>query len=238
MIIATTKEINAMRSLIKRKGYKWFDRPFELNIIGIRRDSTISNKFNDSMFVIYKDDKNVMHGKIYPITTDTGTYFINKPLSNMGAAILMEGQYVDAYQVGIHHGQYEALVQRGTLNILRNYNRVNYIDILNGKKESGKGFGINIHRAAATGTTINVDNWSAGCQVFANSADFADFMLMANKQKSLYGNNFTYTLIDQRAYTRMIIRRTIYTGLLIGAIVYGVFYYRSKILKTAHIEIT
>jgi hypothetical protein len=47
-----------------------------------------------------------------------------------------------------------------------------------------------------------VDKWSAGCQVFANAANFAQFMAMCQKHKSLYGNHFTYTLIDNRALER------------------------------------
>ena len=48
--------------------------------------------------------------------------------------------------------------------------------------------------------------------------DFDDFMKLARKSRDLYGNNFTYTLIDERAYNRTIKRRTLYVvgGVLVG----------------------
>ena len=60
-------------------------------------------------------------------------------------------------------------------------------------------FGINIHRA---GTFINgstqIDKWSAGCQVLSKESDFNLLMGLAEKARTLYGNSFTYTLIESR----------------------------------------
>jgi hypothetical protein len=85
-------------------------------------------------------------------------------------------------------------------------------------------FGINIHRADSTGTRKTIDKYSAGCQVFASADDFNKFMEMAYKQKDLYGNKFTYTLIDERSYNRRRLRRIfiwsgVGLGLVAGAIV-------------------
>ena len=66
-----------------------------------------------------------------------------------------------------------------------------------GQKEVTGKFGINIHKAGENSNEVN--NWSAGCQVFKKSKDFAEFMELVKKQKNLYGNTFTYTLIDKRA---------------------------------------
>lgn len=57
-------------------------------------------------------------------------------------------------------------------------------------------FGINIHRASKWGTSTQIDKWSAGCQVIANNEDFDEFMSLARKGAQLYGNSFTYTLIE------------------------------------------
>ena len=58
-------------------------------------------------------------------------------------------------------------------------------------------FGINIHRA---GTFVNgstqIDKWSAGCQVLSKESDFNILMELAEKARALYGNSFTYTLIE------------------------------------------
>ena len=57
-------------------------------------------------------------------------------------------------------------------------------------------FGINIHRANKWGTSTQIDKWSAGCQVIANNEDFLQFMTLANSAKDIWGNSFTYTLIE------------------------------------------
>ena len=45
---------------------------------------------------------------------------------------------------------------------------------------------------------IEVDNWSAGCQVIANKEDFDRLMKLAHRQISQgYGKLFTYTLINE-----------------------------------------
>ena len=59
-------------------------------------------------------------------------------------------------------------------------------------------FGTNIHRASKTGTSTEVNNWSAGCQVIANIDHFNEFMDICRQSAKLYGNKFTYTLFDQR----------------------------------------
>jgi hypothetical protein len=72
---------------------------------------------------------------------------------------------------------------------------------MNGKKETGI-FGIDIHRASATGTTKYVDKYSAGCQVFENADDFNEFIKLCERHANYYGNRFSYTLIDFRAVKR------------------------------------
>jgi hypothetical protein len=66
------------------------------------------------------------------------------------------------------------------------------------KSDTSSSLGINIHRAAPSGTTQRVDKYSAGCQVFNSANDFAEFIAAAKKHSNLYGNSFTYTLIDER----------------------------------------
>ena len=132
-----------------------------------------------------------------------------------GTAILAEGQYRNAYAIGMHRGQYEALVQVKPITIMRDYDRNAVLDFYNGKKTRGY-YGINIHRANRVGKTKTVDKNSAGCQVFENASDFAVFMRLCEKHKSLYGNQFTYSLIDFRSWRRQSIRRASYfaAGLL------------------------
>ena len=48
--------------------------------------------------------------------------------------------------------------------------------------------------------------------MFQNADDFAEFLAMTKKQSDLYGNKFTYTLIDERAYVRATRRYATYLG--------------------------
>ena len=61
-------------------------------------------------------------------------------------------------------------------------------------------YGINIHRATGRqgGTSTRVDKWSAGCQVIANNNDWHCFLDICQTAREIWGNNFTYTLIESR----------------------------------------
>jgi hypothetical protein len=179
-------------------GYRVFSRPFELNITGVRTNSITPGKFDDWIHVFYNNGQNAWALHSFPCTTDPGTYWLKNPLARKGTAILKAGQYIGAYEIGKHRGKYTALVQRGRVTVIRDANRDKLLDFNNGKEETGNDFGINIHRANKTGTTVEVDKYSAGCQVLANIDDFNLLIKLAERHKSLYGNNFTYTLIDER----------------------------------------
>ena len=189
--------INALRF----KTYETFVRPYELNIVGIRSDSTLPNRFDDEIHVFFKNGSGKWIHYIFSATTDPGTYWLQNPMSPQGTAILKQGQYKGAYQIGLHRGKYYALVQSRPVIVLRDYDRNAILDFWNGKPETGM-FGINIHRASVNGTAKSVDSYSAGCQVFANINDFNLFMQLCEKHKQIYGNSFTYTLIDKRAIAR------------------------------------
>jgi len=200
-----------MAALFRVNNYVLYTRPFELNIVGVRAPETKPNSFDDEIHVLYRDDKNKWVYHVFKATTDPGTYWLRNPMYEQGTAILAEGQYVNAYQIGLHRQKYEALVQRGMLTIIRDYDRDAVLDFNNGNTFTGSGFGINIHRANAAGQTKTVDRNSAGCQVFANASDFEFFMQLCRHHRSLYGNQFTYTLVDLRALLRAG-RRTVLAG--------------------------
>lgn len=212
--LSVKKKIN-IRGLIRqlvRKGYKVYEKPFQLNIVGVRANTNVPDKFDDIIYVFYKDDKGKWVGKAYPATTDTGTYWLKNPMRSEGSALLKEGQYVNTYKRGMHRGKYLALTQKlGKVTVYRDYNRDAVLDFNNGKEQTGD-FGINIHRANRVGNTETIGKNSAGCQVFQNADDFAEFMAMTKKQADLYGNKFTYTLIDERAYVRAMRRYATYFG--------------------------
>ncbi len=70
---------------MRSKNYAINEKPYELNIVGVRNAQSQPNKFDDSIFVFYKDDKNKWVEKEYPATTDTGMFYLLNPISNLGS---------------------------------------------------------------------------------------------------------------------------------------------------------
>jgi len=215
--------LGKVKTVLRMKGFEIYDRPYELNIVGIRSHHSKANRFDDEMHVFFKTNSGGWEHYIFKITTDPGTYWLHNPMMPQGTAILKEGQYKNVYQIGLHRGKYYALIQgSGTVTVIRDYNRDAILDWYNGKEQKGW-FGINIHRAMQKGTAKYVEEFSAGCQVFENAADFDLFMTLAQRHRSLYGNKFTYTLIDYRAMKRASLRRWV-TGIGIGAVALALFF--------------
>jgi hypothetical protein len=183
-------------SALTRKNYKTFTRPYELNIVGVRKNNPIPNKFDDSINIFYKNSSGSWEFMSCVATTDPGTTYLLNPDKVVGTAIVVPGQYVNSHQIGLHRNEYTALVQRGLITVTRDFNKDNVLDFRTGREESGY-FGINIHRATSSGTSSTVNNYSAGCQVFANSNDFAKFISLCQQHSNMYGNNFTYTLLEE-----------------------------------------
>jgi len=193
------KEItfDSVYSTLKALDYEIFESdnlPYNLNIIGLRNNNRIPNSFDDYIVVMWKY-KGQWNFCKYEATTDPGLYYLHHPLSPKGTAILKEGQYFHCFCLGLHQGKYKALVQFMPLTVIRDFNKDNYLDFASGKEETGL-FGINIHRANLTGKTININQWSAGCQVFADSAQFNEFISLCVKAEIYWGKTFSYTLIN------------------------------------------
>lgn len=184
-------------AILMRKGYIIYTRHFELNIVGVRSSNAKPNNFDDIIHILYKREDGEWIINSFPATTDPGTYWLKTFVNPDGTAILKPGQYKDSYCIGVHRGKYQALVQQKPVTVLRDSNKDNVLDFGNQKEQTGI-FGINIHHASVKGTTKYVDNYSAGCQVLADINDFNLLMQLAERQKKLYGNNFTYTLIEEK----------------------------------------
>ena len=186
--------IPAILTRTKDAGHSVFLRgAWNLNIIGVRSAGREANKFDDLLRVVFKDSSGAWVDLSFGCTTDPGTYYRLEPPLVQGTAILAAGQYRSAYQIGLHQGRYEALVQRAPVTVYRDDNRDERLDFDPDTREDGW-FGINIHRAGSDSTVVN--RWSAGCQVIANAAEFDIFMSIVKKSAALYGNSFTYTLLE------------------------------------------
>src|SRR5690606_12369635 len=104
--------------------------------------------------------------------------------------------YRSSYRIGLHRNSYTALVQAKPVTVIRDFDRDAILDYDSGREETGF-FGINIHRASATGESTRVDKWSAGCQVFANIHQYSEFLKLCRLATSNWGEQLTYTLIRQ-----------------------------------------
>lgn len=194
----TKKQIE---NTVIKLGYKWFDGDrYDVNIVGIRNSKTknkVTNKFDDLITITFVNEFNEWVYYEFPCTTDPGTHWVNNLLNEDGVAILKPGQYRGSHMIGLHQGKYEALTQKKPVTVYRDKDKDGEYDLDESKTETGM-FGINIHRATAntSGTSTQVDKWSAGCVVIASNDDFKLFMEVCRKAKASWGNSFTLTLIS------------------------------------------
>ena len=91
-----------------------------------------------------------------------------------------------------------SLRQKSPVKVYRDNNKDGDYDLIEENIDEGI-FGINIHKAGSRveGST-QIDKWSAGCQVFSKESDFNEFMDICRKASGIWGNSFTYTLIESK----------------------------------------
>ena len=187
--------IEKLFSAYERKGYRLYNSgDYNVNLFGVRNMGDLhSNGFNDLLGVLY-----ILHGEfklfVCAGTTDPGLTSRTKPINSHGTAILPCGQYPKAFKLGKHKGQYDALVQNRPLPLYRDNNKDGKVDLVN--LFSPEMCGINFHRASAVRKSLQVDSWSAGCQVVADPKDFDEIMRILKESAKRYGPEFTYTLFS------------------------------------------
>jgi len=181
------------------KNYEILTGDFEVNVVGIRSYVQQANTFDDFMCVFYVDP----NGKTGPlgkkwtyrawtITTEPGTTALGNG-GDLGTNLIAEGQYIKAYR----HRRHRASEPKNNYSILGNdYNILIYRDANKDKwAQKDTKFlyvdtpGDNMHASGPydqAGKPIN--GWSAGCQVFKDPKDFAEFIyityFIAQNEKS------------------------------------------------------
>jgi hypothetical protein len=186
-----------IQKTLESKEYAWFDgNNYDVNIVGIRNSETydhVTNKFDDLMTLSYKDECGEWNYWEFECTTDPGKHWVENIMNESGVAILKEGQYRGSHKIRKHRGQYDALCQKGLLQVYRDINLDECFDFIEENVQEGY-YGINIHKAGTS--SKQVDKWSAGCQVFAKRKQFEFFMSIMYQAREAWGNSFTYTLIN------------------------------------------
>ena len=194
-----------IETAVKAKGYKWFEDPsnkgYDVNIVGVRNNKTkgrVTNAFDDHITISYKLDGE-WYFECFKCTTDPGTHWVENIMREEGVAILKPGQYRGSHKLRLHQGKYMALGQQKPVKVYRDNNRDGKYDLIEESVQEGL-FGINIHRATGRsgGTSTRVDKWSAGCQVIANNDDWHCFLDICQTAREIWGNNFSYTLIESK----------------------------------------
>ena len=192
MITPTYKQL---RDLCRKKGYRWFDNPFDLNFIGIRNSSTKSNDFDDTIAIAYVDSDYRPRVFVAPFTCDPGTDYLLTPMNPKGAAIIPEGQYLGLWMLGKHKG-YTALTQRKPILVKRDNDKDTAIGgVLSSVLEIA---GLDFHRALEFDIVATVGKFSAGCQVVQVPEDFNYIISLVKLQvKFVKSAIVSYTLIKE-----------------------------------------
>ena len=180
----TTKPLDLAAAIVaamRSKNYVIDTQAGEINIVyveGIDEDGTINDdaadKWNDLRVVVGFDGSvPVVLGK-WQATTEPGRYYTDNPVNPAGAARIEFGQY-QAWRVGMHRGDHEALVQRGSVTVARDLNK----DMIRtgDARDTGDNFGINQHGPSGVDEAPDtVGKFSAGCLVGKTMAGHRAFM--------------------------------------------------------------
>lgn len=202
--------------VIKSKKYKFFTKgSYNLNIIGIRSNNSQSDKFDDEIHVLYKDENGKECHEVFPCTTDPGKYWLLNPMRKKGTIIMVPGQYRGAYKIGLHGRNrpktaYKALEQVTPMTYVRDNSKDSELDFglyedmttdHNSDKFEISNSKTNIHRASKWKNLLNIGRYSAGCQVIQDPFLFKRLISLCGLQiKYGQGETFTYTLLEEKDF--------------------------------------
>jgi len=148
---------------------------------GFRVNADIMDLWNDTRNVI-RDDGTILMSAI--ATTEPGFYYTRNPMNLDGAARIAFGQYLNAWEIGIHGNSYphESLCQCASVKFYRDLNQ-------DGLRVGDRLFsgiiGLNQHTTSNAPETIGA--WSAGCLVGRYPSTHEKFMsLMRESGRSTF----------------------------------------------------
>ncbi len=190
---------------MKQLGFAVFTKGnYNLNLFGIRSKHRGAGRFDDLLGCAYRVDGS-WFVRYWPATTDPSKFWLEKGgASPKGCAILVgDKQYRGAYEIGLHKGQYEALVQTGNrVSVYRDSDRDDRLSFDSSTIEDGY-FGINVHAPSTDPYNKDVARdtigpYSAGCMVHATTTGFKSMMNLCRLQESTLGyEKYTFTLLNQ-----------------------------------------
>ncbi len=190
----------------KRKGYHTNSAPGEIDINYVEgwtndggdhfiKNDDASGGFNDLRCVItFPNNEPVLLGG-WMATTRPSPYATHSRINQGGTANIWPGQY-RAWQVGIHRGAYEALVQRGKLELTRDDNED--LKREGDLHEIGDYEGINQHHAY---NASEVGGHSFGCLVGRFVVGHEEFMKNVKSHPAYIADHshmFETAILEQR----------------------------------------
>ncbi len=200
-------KIDKMINFMKSKKYVVYEDIGVLNIVSMQspnKDSgEISNKFDDTLNLFFKNESGNWELLEYQITTLPG--FVPKTTSLPdGVGMLALGQYVDqlkldTYIVDASTTPYKTDRCLKVGECVIHINNVN--DKYNYKSDKIKAKSIVLVHRSSNGIADYVFNYSGGAQVFKNSTQYDQFLDFCDKQVKLSNMAvFTYTLCKESEF--------------------------------------
>jgi hypothetical protein len=191
-------DTHQLAAMLEARGYPLYGpTPYDLTLVGLRRDGGTTDAWDDAVGALYHDDQGILRSEFWVATTDPGRPWLENPSRPEGCAILVPGHYRRCWTIGEHRGVYQALVQRGDMLFYRDGNRDDVVDP-DGDTECGL-IGCNLHRASARQLVDEVGLYSAGCQVIRDVRDFERLLHLCSLQVQRgLGHWFSYTLMTWR----------------------------------------
>jgi len=124
--------INALKRTAKRNNWVIFDnhtKAYDLNLWVIRSANREAGIFDDTLIVFWKVDAVKWEYRFYRVTADPSEVSLFNSKNDLGVAIIKQGQHRGAWALGLHKGQYDALVQVGNITVIRDFNQDEWLDI-------------------------------------------------------------------------------------------------------------
>lgn len=218
---------NTLDVLAKKLGYRVFtnaSKPFNVNIWGVRANDQKSGKFDDYILVFWMTDKGWDSIRV-KATVDPSDHYLLNPIHKLGTAIIKTGQHTDIWRLGKHKGNYDALIQRQPITLIRDFDKDDSIDydpdlkyftkVIKANDAGGKTivfkdaynkviriedtgfFGINFHRASKWKIVKTIGLYSAGCVVVQDPKQYGELINVFKHAADNWGNSFTFTLVTE-----------------------------------------
>ena len=181
---------------MRKKGFKVFTQPGEINIVYVEGvdpnfnlNADTPNVFNDLAIIFdFVNNAPRLLGK-WVATADPGRYYTDSPMNPKGA--LHHNGQATAWRVG-KHKDHRALVQCDYIEVTRDYNKDFRTE--GDKKSRGKYFGANCH-GSRTNNIKDIGRWSAGCKVVWGMRQHQEFMAVVESDRRYRQNpNFVFTV--------------------------------------------